>query len=181
MLTRDEIEAARQQAVQYFAAAGIVVTEKEKQRIEIADFGLGDLYRMGLEVLVYINTERVCAKELVMFPGQTCPEHIHPTINGVPGKEETFRCRWGKVYLYVDGNENGSKYIDGLGEHAEYLKCSKEIILHPGEQYTIMPDTNHWFRAGHEGAVVSEFSTRSTDELDRFTDPGINRFTVISD
>lgn len=68
MLTRDEIEAARQQAVQYFAAAGIVVTEKEKQRIEIADFGLGDLYRMGLEVLVYINTERVCAKELVMFP-----------------------------------------------------------------------------------------------------------------
>ncbi|MBX3255334.1 MAG: hypothetical protein KF862_14430 [Chitinophagaceae bacterium] len=173
--------AARQQAVEYFAAAGIVVTEKEKQEIEIADFGLGDLYRMGLEVLVYINTERVCAKELVMFPGQTCPEHIHPTINGVPGKEETFRCRWGKVHLYVDGAAEGNKYLDGLGEHAAYLQCAKEIVLMPGDQYTIMPDTNHWFRAGEEGAVVSEFSTRSTDELDRFTDPGINRFTVISD
>lgn len=181
MLTKDEIEAARMQAVRYFAAAGIVLTEKEKQEIEIADFGLGDLYRIGLEVLVYINTERVCAKELVMFPGQTCPEHIHPTINGVPGKEETFRCRWGKVHLYVDGTIVGNKYIDGLGEHAAFLRCAKEIVLMPGDQYTIMPDTNHWFRAGEEGAVVSEFSTRSTDELDRFTDPEINRFTVILD
>ena len=38
-----------------------------------------------------------------MFPGQTCPEHWHPTLNGVLGKEETFRCRWGTVYLYVPG------------------------------------------------------------------------------
>ncbi|MFT3946139.1 MAG: hypothetical protein QM763_04115 [Agriterribacter sp.] len=181
MLTQHEIEQARVQSIDFFTRAGIFLTEKERQEIEVADFGLGDLYKIGLEVLVYINTEKVCAKELVMFPGQTCPEHIHPTIGKISGKEETFRCRWGKVYLYVDGAAQGGKYVEGLGEHANYLVCAKEIVLLPGEQYTIMPDTNHWFRAGEEGAVVSEFSTTSTDELDRFTDPRINRFTVISD
>ncbi len=38
-----------------------------------------------------------------------------------------------------------------------------------------MPDTLHWFQGGPEGAVVSEFSTRSTDEADVFTDPAIRR------
>jgi D-lyxose ketol-isomerase len=44
-----------------------------------------------------------------------------------------------------------------------------------------LPDTLHWFRAGDEGAVVSEFSTTSTDDQDIFTDPRINRFTKISE
>jgi D-lyxose ketol-isomerase len=50
-----------------------------------------------------------------------------------------------------------------------------EIELGPGDQYTIPPDTLHWFRAGEEGAVVSEFSSTSRDELDLFTDPRIVR------
>ena len=36
----------------------------------------------------------------------------------------------------------------------------KEIELKPGEQYTIYPNTKHWFQASSEGAVVSEFSTK---------------------
>lgn len=140
---------------------------------------MGDLDKMGLEVLVYVNTDRVCAKELVMFPGQTCPEHIHPSKDGIAGKEETFRCRWGKVYLYVGGRSNSKAKLEGLDNYRAYLQVSHEIELGPGEQYTIMPDTLHWFRAGKDGAVVSEFSTRSTDEDDIFTDPRINRFTVI--
>ena len=48
-------------------------------------------------------------------------------------------------------------------------------MLRPGEQWTIPPDTLHWFEAGDEGAVVSEFSTRSRDETDVFTDPRIVR------
>ncbi|MCI0418396.1 MAG: D-lyxose/D-mannose family sugar isomerase, partial [Acidobacteria bacterium] len=51
----------------------------------------------------------------------------------------------------------------------------REICLKPGEQHTLVPDTLHWFQAGPEGAVVSEFSTRSTDEADVFTDPRIKR------
>ncbi|MHB1630169.1 MAG: D-lyxose/D-mannose family sugar isomerase, partial [Bacilli bacterium] len=50
-----------------------------------------------------------------------------------------------------------------------------EIELKPGDQYTIAPDTLHWFQAGAEGAVVSEFSSTSRDESDMFTDPRIQR------
>ncbi len=40
-------------------------------------------------------------------------------------------------------------------------------------------DTLHWFQAGDEGAIVSEFSTRSYDEFDIFTNPRIRRATII--
>ena len=56
-----------------------------------------------------------------------------------------------------------------------------EIVLNPGEQYTLMPETLHWFQAGSEGAVISEFSTKSTDETDVFTDRRIKRETIIDD
>ena len=181
MIDKKQFEAARLKAIAYFDKAGIILTEEEKKSIEIADFGLSDLDRIGLEVLVYVNTTKVCAKELIMFPGQTCPEHIHPTKNGVSGKEETFRCRWGKVYLYVSGEKNCTPKTDDLENHKEYLKVAHEIVLNPGEQYTLFPDTWHWFRAGNEGAVVSEFSTTSTDDQDLFTDPRINRFTKINE
>src|ERR671933_265385 len=107
------------------AEAGVVLTPEEQSAIEVTDFGLGRLEEIGLQLVVYVNTDRVCAKELVLFPHQTCPEHRHPPV-------------------------------DGHGD----------VLLRPGEQFTIMPDTLHWFRAGDEGAIVSEFSTRSRDETD---------------
>ena len=137
------------------ADAGIVLTESERESIEVADFGLGRLEEIGLQIVVYVNTERVCAKELVLFPGQTCPEHRHPPVGAEAGKEETFRCRCGSVHLHVDGQG--------------------ELVLRPGDQHTIPPDTLHWFRAGDDGAIVSEFSTRSRDEGDVFTDSRIVR------
>ena len=50
-----------------------------------------------------------------------------------------------------------------------------EIYLRPGEQYTLKEQTRHWFQAGPEGAVISEFSTPSFDEADIFIDPEIKR------
>ncbi len=55
-----------------------------------------------------------------------------------------------------------------------------QVVLGPCEQWTIPPNTLHWFQAGDEGAVVSEFSTRSRDEFDIFTDPNIRRLPVIA-
>jgi D-lyxose ketol-isomerase len=181
MLSRKQYDEARAKALTYFEKAGIALTDAEKAQIEVADFGLGDLGNIGLEVLVYVNTSRVCAKELVLFPGQTCPEHIHPTKNGIPGKEETFRCCWGKVYLYVTGERNADPRLQGLENYQQYLKVAHEVVLLPGQQYTLLPDTLHWFRGGDEGAVVSEFSTTSTDDQDVFTDPRIGRFTKIEE
>jgi len=145
---------ARERAAAMLAEAGIVLTPAERDAIEIADFGLGRLEEICLQIVVYVNTERVCAKELVLFPGQMCPEHRHPPVDGDPGKEETFRVRRGEVLLNVAG---------------------EEVVLHAGEQHLVPPDTLHWFRAGDEGAIVSEFSTRSRDEADVFSDPQIIR------
>lgn len=181
MINKEEYENARKKAIEYFKKAGIVLTAEENNFIEVADFGLGDLETIGLEVMVYINTSRVCAKELVMFPGQTCPEHLHPTKNNTPGKEETFRCRMGQVYLYVSGEQCSTTQLHGLERYRKYLTVFHEIVLNPGEQYTLQPDTLHWFRAGSEGAVISEFSTTSTDGQDIFTDPRINRFTKVNE
>src|SRR5439155_8504632 len=103
MISHAERDSAVRRAREYLDRAGIVRTGEESEGIEVADFGLGELERTGLEIVVYVNTDRCCAKELVLFPGQTCPQHLHPPVDGEPGKEETFRCRWGTVYLYVPG------------------------------------------------------------------------------
>jgi D-lyxose ketol-isomerase len=165
-------EQALEKTLNLFSKAGIVLSQAEKERIEIADMGLNHLEREGLEIITYINTDRYCAKELVLFPNQTCPEHKHPPVNGMEGKQETFRCRYGLVYLYVEGE--AKRVNSKIPEEKEaYYTVKHEIILHPGEQYTISPSTLHWFQAGDEGAVVSEFSSSSTDQYDVFTDPEI--------
>lgn len=89
----------------YYKKAGIILTDDEVDQIQIMDYGLGKLDKVGLQLFIYVNTDRYCSKELVLFPGQTCPEHRHPPVNGEEGKQETFRCRYGKVYLYVEGEK----------------------------------------------------------------------------
>src|SRR6266699_4110881 len=158
---------------------GIVLTPQEKDAIEIAEFGLNEVERTGLEIVVYVNTDRYCAKELVLFPRQTCPEHRHPPIGDEPGKEETFRCRWGTVYLSIEGEATANPAAQLPEGRESTYTVRHEIVLHPGQQYTIPPDTLHWFQASDEGAIVSEFSTRSRDEFDIFTDPQIRRATII--
>jgi D-lyxose ketol-isomerase len=176
MITPQEQEEARAYAVTQLEACGIALTDGERAAIEVADFGLSRLPAFGLLVLVYVNTDRYCAKELVLYPGQTCPEHLHPPFDRTPGKEETFRCRRGSVYLYVEGDSTEQPACSYPGASPT---ARRELLLRPGEQHTIPPATLHWFQAGPEGAVVSEFSSTSRDELDEFTDPEIRRRTVL--
>lgn len=168
----------KREVLSYYQKAQVVLTDEEIARIDYADFGLNNIREEGLNLVVYVNNDRYCAKEMVLLPNQTCPEHLHPTINGKPGKQETFRCRWGKVYLYVEGDEklDESKIQVSLPQkNKEYYTASKEIVLLPGQQYTIDPDTRHWFKAGEEGAVISEFSSPSDDASDIFTNPNVKR------
>ncbi|MBM7565849.1 D-lyxose/D-mannose family sugar isomerase [Paenibacillus sacheonensis] len=172
---------ARQWTVDKLAEIGVVLTEDEKQHVEVADMGLGELALSGLQLITYINNERYCAKDLVLMPGQTCPEHLHPPLSAEnPGKMETFRCRSGVVYLYVEGEETPHRKANPPVRSEAFYTVFHEIELHPGEQYTIKPNTLHWFQAGQEGAIVSEFSSASHDESDIFTDPRIQRLPVES-
>lgn len=179
MITRKEYDSAVYKTLNYFDRAGIIITEEEKKKVEIADFGLSRLDREGLEILTYVNTDRCCAKELVLFPRQSCCEHRHPDVNGHAGKEETFRCRYGKVYLYTEGQPSLKIKAEIPNDTPGAYTVFHEIVLHPGEQYTLQPNTLHWFQAGPEGAVVSEFSTSSVDEADIFSDRNVMRETII--
>ncbi|NMD70393.1 D-lyxose/D-mannose family sugar isomerase [Bacillus sp. DNRA2] len=169
----------RARAIELFFKANIIVTEKEQENIEVADFGLNHVEETGLQLITYVNTDKVCAKELALIPHQTCPEHRHPKRAFDEGKEETFRCRYGTVYLFVEGEPTPNRKVEPPRGDEKYYTAYKEIVLHAGDQYTIHPNTLHWFKAGSEGAVVSEFSTRSTDEEDIFTDVRIKRIPVI--
>ena len=134
---------ARERAAEMLEQAGFALTPAEREGIEVTDFGLGRLEEAGLQLVVYVNTERVCAKELVLFPHQICPEHRHPPVGADPGKEETFRCRQGAVVLHIAGLD--------------------EIVLTPGDQFTIPPDTR--LNAQRKAYTAARSDARTTREL----------------
>ncbi|QIK70665.1 D-lyxose/D-mannose family sugar isomerase [Erysipelothrix sp. HDW6C] len=159
-----------------YGKSNIVLTDTELASIDYADFGLNNIEEEGLNLILYVNNARYCAKEMVLLPNQTCPEHVHPDLQGREGKQETFRCRWGKVYLYTDEPTDVEKHqVLPPQQSCDYYTAKKEIVLEAGEQYTIDPRIKHWFKAGPEGAVISEFSSPSFDEYDVFTNPNIKR------
>lgn len=181
MITRSELKSAQRRALEYLDRAHVVMTAKERERIEVSDFGLSKLEHFGVQTLTYFNTDRICAKQIVLFPNQICPEHWHPRVGTDPGKEETMRIRWGLVYLYIPGASLESAAMDRIPERKDYFTVGKEVILGPGDQITLAPGTVHWFQAGPEGAVIDDYSTTSRDVLDEFTDPDIVRTTKIVD
>ena len=176
-MKKEIAEQYREKAREMYKKANIVISPEESANIEIVELGLDDFEKIGLSIIMYVNTDYYCAKEMVLLPHQTCPEHSHkpmPEI-GYMGKQETFRCRYGKVYLYVEGEPSENPKCKAPEGYEDVFTVWHEIELNPGEQYTIKPNTFHWFQSGDEGAVISEFSTTSHDEYDIFTDERINR------
>lgn len=169
----------QQATADFLLNKGTVLTQQEIESIEIAELGLNEFETTGLALLTYVNNDRYCAKELVLLPRQTCPEHKHPPLSVTnPGKLETFRCRWGKVFLYVEG-EPTDKLQSIIPSGSEpYYTVFHEIELNPGDQYDVPPNTFHWFQAGGDGAIISEFSSACYDETDVFTDPRIIRIPL---
>lgn len=169
----------KDKVIKLFQESGISFTDDEIANIEYADFGLDNIEEEGLNLIIYVNNDRYCAKEMVLLPFQTCPEHRHPKRghnNEIEGKQETFRVRKGTVYLYVEGiGEAESISAKVPTSSKEYYTIFHEIILNAGEQYTINPNIRHWFQAGPEGAIISEFSSPSDDASDIFTNPNIKR------
>jgi D-lyxose ketol-isomerase len=179
-MKRKDVVKAQKRAASFLEKANIELTEMEMDNIEVADFGLNDIERVGLQLVTYENNDRYCAKELVLFPRQMCPEHRHPPLSEQNiGKQETFRCRWGEVYLYVEGEPAPRPRARVLPKYRRYLSVWHEIVMRPGDQHTIKSNTLHWFQAGSKGAIVSEFSSASVDETDVWTDPNIKRIPVV--
>lgn len=174
-MNTEQIKQVRKAALLLLREVGIAIMAHEEKQLEVVDFGLGAFEEEGLVLLTYINTPRYCAKELIMLPGQTCPEHRHPPVGEDPGKMETFRCRWGDVRLYVEGDPQPRPVLRLPERSATRYTVFQEVALYPGDQYTIPSNTLHWFQAGPKGAIISEFSSTSRDANDVFTDPRIQR------
>ena len=86
MITASEKANAQQRAAEMMRKAGIQIRNGVISRIEVVDFGLSQLEVEGVQVLTMVNTDRLAAKVLVLFPNQTEPEHWHPKVGDDPGK-----------------------------------------------------------------------------------------------
>lgn len=178
-ITKKQYEEAKIKALEMYEKAHIFLTEDEKANLEVSDFGLSRLDDFGVQLVMYVNTDRVSAKDVVIFPGQICPEHFHPAMGDNPGKEETFRCRYGEMYIYVPGEPTANPKGKMPADKENTTTVHHEVILRQGDQILVSPGTKHWFQAGPEGCIFAEFSTKNVDELDVFTDPEVERITKI--
>lgn len=180
MITISQLHAAQNRAGTMIRQAGILMTADEQASIQAADFGLSHLESEGAQILTFVATPRISMKAIVLFPGQTLPEHWHPPVGDDPGKEETFRVIAGTLYLYLPGDDTLRHGFIPDGQEA-YYTVRHETILRPADQITIEPSIKHWLQAGPEGVVLYSFSTCVRDGLDGFTNPYTVRETRIVD
>ena len=62
MITREQKEEAIKFCLKYIKRAKIIIIEKERKNIEVTDFGLGRLHKIGLQLIVYITQEKYVQK-----------------------------------------------------------------------------------------------------------------------
>lgn len=157
------------------------IKDKDINSIEIADLGLGEFDITGLHALSLFSTEWVGAKLLILKPNQFFPQHRHPESKeeNYPGKTEVIRGQWGEFYLVVPGIITHNQKAHPPTHRKKYIDVWHEIIIKPGDQYIIQPNTWHWFQAGSKGAIVWSISSKLTDAKDKFKDPQVIRKTVI--
>lgn len=180
MITRRQQQEAQDRAAGMIRDSGLGIAAGDQRKIEVVDFGLSNLDKEGVQVLTWVQTERISVKVLVLFPRQTEPEHWHPPVGNDPGKEETIRVVSGTVYFYKPGENTFEAGFLVKGKEG-YYTMRHEIVMKPGDQVTLKPGEKHWFQARDEGAVMFSFSTIARDALDQFTDPDIVRITKIED
>jgi len=180
MITRQQKIEAQIRAAAMIRNSGIQINDEEIATIEVVDFGLSNLETEGIQVFNMVNTDRLAAKILVLFPYQTEPEHWHPQVADDPGKQETVRHITGDLRFYVDGPDTMKEGFLVAGKEDVY-SLRNELVLKPGAQLTFQPYEKHWFQAGPSGAVLYSFSTTVRDGLDGFTDPQIKRETIVQD
>ncbi len=150
-MKRAEMSAYQQKAKEKFEELGIPVNDVS--RIEIADFGLGEFEKIGLILIVKVNSDLYCSKWLLLMPGQHCPSHHHNE------KTETFFILKGTVKMDLDG---------------------KVITLKPGDDITLKPGQAHSFWSD-EWALIEEVSTHDEDYDSIFRDERIVRTPEIEE
>lgn len=168
----------REMARKELEKVGVYITQEEYDAMDIADFGHGDCFVEGGQMVTFFCTSRVSAKMIVMLPGQTLPQHWHLSENY--GKEETIRVAGGVLYMYREGEDN-MQYGTIPAGREQYYTCRNELVMRRTNQITFFPGEKHWFQGGPEGAVLYSFANCAIDAMDPFEDPTIVRVTQYAD
>ena len=71
MITKEVYFRARKEAAARIEAAGIVLSEQEIEKMDVADFGLGNLAVEGAQIVSLIDTDKIAMRVIALFPGQT--------------------------------------------------------------------------------------------------------------
>ena len=181
MINIQQKNKAIERSLPLFEQCGLRISAEEYTNIEIADFGLSDLFRQGAQIITLINTDRIGLKLICLLPGQTLPEHWHTSVLQDPvwdAKEETLRVLYGTLRLYLPGEDTLSNGFVPSGREC-YYTCRNENILKSPDQVTMPPETKHWMQGGEDGTVFASVSTAATCVFDPFSDPEVVRITVM--
>lgn len=173
MITRAQWTAAHGQAMEMLRRSGVRLLGREVEAVQVLDFDLGDWETSGVGMLVLLATPAIVVKLLALQPGQTCPEHRHVAAEGIPAKEETWRCAWGELVVGMPGEPTDRPRAVLPTGREQYYTSRREIVLAAGEQFTSPGDTPHWFQGGPDGAVTWAFETPSPFACGIFTDPAV--------
>lgn len=168
--TPDALRAAHARAVELVRRSGFSLTPSEWRDFALNDFGLGQFHVEGFSFVDLLRSPRLRITLLVLLPGQSLPEHRHPSYEGEPGKEETLRVLFGEARVCTPGEPNNPALRIPLGKEALYT-ARHEILLRRGEQFRIAPGVVHWFQGGTEGCVTLAFQNRVDETRNIFTDP----------
>ena len=150
--------------------SGFPITDAELKAMAVNDFGLGNLHVEGFGFIDILRSARLRITLIALLPNQTLPQHVHPPYEGEQGKEETIRCLAGQTKVYIRGKASNPDMLIPAGKDPFYT-ARQEIVLNPGEQYTVPPGIEHWFQGGPDGSVNICFQNRVDENQNRFWDP----------
>ncbi len=120
---------------------------------------------------VYLISEDPAAKELFV------PDEWKDIAVKITGKEETFRFQYGSASLWIacKEGEQTSVPVHPVPQEHNQVKYAREYVFKVGDIVHLPVNTFHLAVGGMGGAVFSEASTTSRDELDVFMHPEIKR------
>lgn len=168
-MTPQQLKAAQKQARDLIGKSGLVLSSDEWSQLAVNDMGLENFSNEGFVFVDILRSERVRITVLVLLPDQSLPQHLHPSYEGEPGKEETLRVLYGNTKVFVEGQAGSDIKIPAGKE--QYYTARQEISLDAGGQYSIAPGIKHWFQAGPEGSVNMTFQNRVDETKNIFDDP----------
>ncbi len=99
----------------------------------------------------------------------------------ISGKQEYFHTIKGTGLMFLLGKPTDKPTYPIPEEHRPHNIALHKVFLEPGAGFHLDAKAPHSVVAGPEGRIVIEFSLKSRDPLDIFTNPKIDRITHIEE